>query len=628
MKTTYPKTPRQKNKIAQPVIPEKTAAQPSVRLDNWLSLRRNRVLVVLLLLWAAVRITQFVSVAQGPLYDMYRWQESDSGFFDQWARALAGGDWLNRQVLHPYHGWHREVAEAWWVQHPEQLAAVLAAHPERDSSFEPGHALWDRWYGGNTYHQEPLYAYVLAVLYALTGKGVYWMLALQHLLGLLSGLLLWRLACRYFGDTVALLSGLLYLFCGVVLFQEALLLRTSWTVFFSLLTAWSFTRAFDRPSGSRFFQSGVLAGLAFLLQATFLLFLVGVLALYGIKTWKTPRVWLRHAGLALGGLGLAFLPVLLRNVAVGAPLFSESSTAAVTFVAANTQGTKTVATWMPDVQACARLMGASDGHLGAAAAGALATHPSVGSYACLAWDKFVQSVTGVEWPNNENFYFYEQMVPVLRLTFLDGYGVLWLGLAGLCFGLFDRKNCGVLYLAIGLQWAVLIGFYVLGRFRTPLLVLLLPFAGYALTSALRLIDTPRRVWWAKTAVLALGFYVLIGTRYRPHAILLDSVDYAVFYEMAYYERVKANVDARRWPQAIAALSEFLDAQPEVIRKAKPGRALKYANQAVLADQFSQYYDILSFLYESAGDAAMARKTRSRCAELKAVAELSNTYRKR
>lgn len=599
--------------------PSSTTSLPLLnRLNPWLAQRQNWVLGALIVFWLLLRIFFVAPMANGPLFQLNRWEETDNYFFDEWAQSLAAGNWLNNEPLHPYHGWHQSFADQYFKQHPDKLNQILAAHPGRDSSFVPGKTLWNEWYGGNTYHQEPLYAYLLAFLYALTGNGAYWMILLQALVGIGSGVLLWFIAKRYFDHSTALLTGVLYGFCGILMLQEGLLLRTSWSVFFALLLVWSFQSALDQRTNRAFLLSGVTMGLAFLLQSYFILFLVGALVLYFLETRNPSKPVLRHVGLMFAGWLMLFLPIVGRNAAVGAPLFSTSSIGSVTFVATNVKGTNAVSRWQPEAAKCAEIMGGTQGKFVPAVSQTLGTH-SVGSYLQLLGAKLGAVVNGHEWPNNENFYFYRECIPVLKTTFVNFYWIAFLGVAGLTFSLYQRKKPHrVLYLAILIQLAILLGFYVLGRLRAPMAALMLPFAAFALVECLG--STTTKSFFGQLGVIALYALLFVFPSYNKPLPKLDVTDYNTLYEMVYFNRIKSNAEAQKWSESIAAHDEFMRYEPDFIKKLTPGRRLQNANEVELVKYFSNQYNIRGYLYEDSGNANMAAKAKSRNAALTKMAE--------
>ncbi|MCC6459162.1 MAG: glycosyltransferase family 39 protein [Saprospiraceae bacterium] len=616
-----------KHKRQAAALPPKRAVQNNVlqeprgiRLEQWLARYPLRVLVMLVVLWSILRVAVFVAVAHGPLYRMYEWKESDSYFFDAWARSLAGGDWLNSKPLHPYHGWHQQTADAYFRQHPDKLNAIRAAQGDQVAPLEPGKLLWNEWYGGNTFHQEPLYAYVLALCYWLTGNGVYSMLVLQGLLGLASGGLLWRIARRHFGETVALLTGLLYLFCGIVLFQETLVLRSAWSVFFALLSVWTLDRALDQQSRLAFWQHGAALGLAGLLQSTFLLFVPLSLILYGWRKRRPDQHSIRNAGSMVLAVSLILSPVLLRNYLVGAPLFSMSSVGPITFVAANLYETKTIAHWEPDVQRCGAILGQSGGIFSTAALATWQTHPSVGTWLALSWQKFLRIWDGTEWPNNENYYFYRAMAPALRFAFADFYWIAWAAVAGVLFSIFSRRKCPALWSAIALQIGILVGFYVLGRLRTPLVVLLLPFAAFALVECWCKWSANKRVALAHIGIAALCWYFLAWKPFRPAATRLDPTDYTVLYDLVYKERVLHLATAQAWTEAAALHAEFLQNEPAMIQDLRSGQRLSSPGAVALTRLFAYHFQMQSDLYSNSGKAGLAAAAQARGIELERIAQ--------
>ena len=601
-------------------VPERPGKAPSPNVEVWLAGHRRQVIAALVLLWLAVRIFMLQTVASGPLYQMYKWPASDNYFFDEWARTLAGGDWLNRQPLHPYHRWHDEFATYYLDRHPEKKASIEFGTSNR--AIAPGEVLWNEWYGGNMYHQEPLYAYVMALFYALTGNGVFPMMLIQGLLGVLSGVLIWVLTRKYFGDLTALVAGLLYLFCGVILFQEALILRTAWSVFFALLTVWTLEKALESRKGAAYLVCGLCLGMAYLLQSVFSMYLLGALFLCFMQERTHPRIMARLAALLLLGFVAVNAPLVWRNAAVGAPLTSISSVGAITFTAGNVYGTKTISNWAPDAGKCAEIMGKTEGDFGAVVVETLGTHPSAASYGKLLWSKFRRVLDGLEWPNNENYYFYRQLVPALQWAFLDFYWIGWSGAAGIIFSLYYRKKTRTILLAMLVQLAVMLGFYVLGRFRTPLVALMIPFAAYALVECARWSRSGRMETVMKLAIAVLCFYFL-SYSYRRHAVsMLDPTDYNVMYELAYYERIKNNADAGQWREAIACHEAFLQKQPEFVHTAKAGQILRDAQQINVLDFFADHYKMQSFLYTDSGNPALAAKYLARHDVLKRVAQNS------
>ena len=50
-------------------------------------------------------------------------------FFDLWAREVVAGDWLTDKSLHPHLPWHREVAEDYLEEYPQEKAELALMKP-------------------------------------------------------------------------------------------------------------------------------------------------------------------------------------------------------------------------------------------------------------------------------------------------------------------------------------------------------------------------------------------------------------------------------------------------------------------------------------------------------------------
>src|SRR5262249_54450714 len=163
-----------------------------------------------------VRVTALVELSATPLARLEQWRESDMHVYDEWARTIAAGDWLSATVRVPMHSWHRGVAHQYFEDHPEVRATV-----ERDAASqgrEPAELLWARWLHLPQFYQDPLYPYLVAVTYRVAGTNPEYVLVWQALLGLLSIVLVWHLARRYFGDVAALVAGLMAGLSGALTF--------------------------------------------------------------------------------------------------------------------------------------------------------------------------------------------------------------------------------------------------------------------------------------------------------------------------------------------------------------------------------------------------------------------------
>ncbi len=279
-----------------------------------------------LLLLAAVaaislfsRVAYFVELSGGPLMVEHRWDQSDMCYFDCWARQIVAGDWLSRNVTPPLHFWHHQVAEEYFSHHPDELNRLqpmavgtvetfFRARPEaraslskyvqaRGADYYHRHPqelaaakerivaaglLWNEWVGNGRFYQEPLYPYLMAATYQVVGPEPSYVFVWQLLLGVLSNVLIYLIARRYFGEATGAVAGVLAALCSPPLYFEMVLVRETLVVFAGLLLVWLIGAAMQRLSVRWWLAAGMAIGLSLTLKSHFVLFLAGTMLLLAI----------------------------------------------------------------------------------------------------------------------------------------------------------------------------------------------------------------------------------------------------------------------------------------------------------------------------------------------------------
>jgi len=594
---------------AEPTLTENNTGTSKwlVKSNDWFKLHIKWVLLVLILCWAGGRVSYFNSIVKSPLYTYYKIDESDNRFFDDWAKEL-NKDWLNEKPIHPYHSWHKAYADYYFGKHPEKLKEILAANPGKDSSFVPEKVLWNEWYRGNQYHQEPLYPYTLAILYHFNIDAVKAMILLQLLFGVLSGVLLFLIARKYFGETVAVLTGVLYFLCGVLMYNEIVLLRTSWIVFLTVLVVFMIDRALSNPKPKAFLLCGLSIGFAFLMQSTFVLYLIGVLAIMFFTRQQKWIVYLKNSGLLLLGFLIMFSPVIIRNKIVGAPTFSSSSVGIADIIACNVFETKSISSWTPSAAKETEILGESYNSLGDAVVATLKTHPSIISYCSLELQKLKAAWIGIEYPNNENYYFYKQYVPALKFTVVDFFLLAPLGLAGLIFCLYYRKKYYALYLAISVQIITILIVFVLARFRAPLVILFIPLSAYAIVECINNWDNRKSITFIKAGLVAFFIYLsFLGYSSETKENMVTDGNYATLYYTYFKNKLDKYEETKQWGNWLAFQKQIIDMEPDFIRKISPNEVLDNINGVRILQYFDVMHGQRSDIYDSLGDKAEASK---------------------
>ena len=525
------------------------------RLEERLAANTRWILVGLVGASILFRVVYFAQIDGGPCSQWHRWEDGDPNFFDQWGRRLADGDWLTKGSMHPLHAWHKRVAWEYFVRQPSQELEI------RKSGQDPARVLWDRWYGGPLFHQEPLYPYLIGATYKVFGPDPRWVYAWQMALGVLSNVLIWWIARRHFGERAGLVAAFLALLCGPLVFYEWTLVRTSLTVFFSLGLVFMFEWALERESMRRWIAVGAALGLALLLQTTFFLF--GLVAAAWLA-WRSKDRW--RAATAVSVTAIACLtPAYVRNAVVGAPLFGLSSVGTVTFAAANWPDSDPTRGWAVDDRAMARLMGETDGDFGRAARNVLDRHDPA-TFAQLMGRKLKMLLHDYELPNNKNFLYYRAHAPVLYVGFAGFGWILPFALVGLYAAWKEVSRHALLYALVASSAAPMLIFYVLARFRAPMTAALIPYAALGVAFLAEEFLARR---WKRAGIAGSGVILAAVCLFRPlpdHMRAIRSADYRIAFKTYGAPREQAAVEASNWKAAESILTETLEDEPGEVRR--------------------------------------------------------------
>lgn len=128
-----------------------------------------------------------------------------------------------------------------------------------------------------------------------------------------------------------------------------------------------------------------------------------------------------------------------------------------------------------------------------------------GEWTGLVWRKFIFFWNRYERANVENMQFHRRFGGIPGLPLLTFGIVAPFGLLGIFMTRNRWRDLWLLYGGVIVYLAAAILFYVLARYRLPVVPFLLPFAGAAITGLLKLLRDGRR---AEPAVLAVAFALL------------------------------------------------------------------------------------------------------------------------
>jgi len=438
-----------------------------------------RLLVVIALVAAGARLAHVASIRGTPMWSFDRsWIESDMYANRQWAESLAAGNWLDSPAFSPRFGWQDGVAS-----------------PET----------WKEWLGASTYYQPPLYTYLLAVGIKVWGNPDLFRWA-QALLGTVNVVLLGMLGWRLVSPAAGLIAAAFAAGYAPFIFYDGELIRGPLVVFLHLLVLLALHRASRSDAASRagpgggkppaiwktWGLAGAMLGVTYLGDSAIVTFVPLAAAWAFFAPWRAgapkgpaskldPRSGLSRAALVVAGMLAALLPLVVRNAAVGAPLFSDTTRAPLAFVMGNAPGAAPVGAAIPE-SAPAILNESGYRTLPTILDTLAAYHGSFGPLVELQLRKLQGLFNSYEVPDNPSFYYAALHSPVLARG-LRFSCVAGLGLVGLLLSANGAWRYSLLQLYLAGTLALFLSAHVVSRYRQPLVIPLAIFAGLALTKA-------------------------------------------------------------------------------------------------------------------------------------------------
>jgi 4-amino-4-deoxy-L-arabinose transferase-like glycosyltransferase len=570
------------------------------RLQTWLSRRRRLVLAVIIIASVAVRVVYFVQINASPLRYQDRWDQTDMNYFDDWARDIANGDWLTNQSLHPVYKWQRDIAQVYYRKHPEALAALSNGTTTPPSPDEAAKAIWNRWYGQKTFHQEPLYPYLIALTYKTFGPDVRWVFVWQLLVGVMGNILVYVITRRYFGDVVAALAGLMAVLASPILYYEMLLLRESLITVAGLALVYLMDQSLERNTWKWWLATGLAFGASLLLKAIFALMILPVLGVLAVLRRRSLKGLLGSAGVFLVGVAAGVSPMIVRNVLLGLPPIGPSSVGAITYVCTNTPDYPSDGSFAVSNEYVADIMDRTNGKFLPAVIETLKMHPSIGNYLSIFWGKFAASWHWHEIPDNSNFYYYRMHASILNMP-MTFFVISPLSLVGLVLAASKIRRLWPLYMLVLSSLAIMLIFYPASRFRVPMMIAMIPFAALTVVRTVAWVYQGRRAPAGAAIVATVLLAVWTSRPLSEGQWLIRPADYAIPYLTYYLPQAQQAENAGEFAQAAAILGKSFRYQPPVIAEIEKGRRIRDEDEMKLVQIFGMAHAQYSAELRKSGD---------------------------
>jgi tetratricopeptide (TPR) repeat protein len=386
---------------------------------------------------AILRVAYTLASRHSPFFDHL---DLDSRFYDLWARRIAAGDWI----------------------------------------------------GDDVFFMGPLYSYFLALIYKIAGPDLVVVKIVQSVFGGLTAGVAYLLGREFFGVVAGLIAGFLAALYVPFIFYDSSILFPVLATLLNTLMLYFLARGVLRSSLRAFVIAGLLAGLSAAGNASVLAFgpfVVGFLLLYGRERFG---VRLRKALLFLIGVALVVGPVAVRNLAVGKDFVPLTSNAGLNLYIGNNKASTGAYVKPEGLDVYTDPSGRT---IAEAAVGRELKPSEVSAYWTGRALDYIRDNPGrsaanlvrklflfwsvYEIPQIEHLPFEKRYSWLLRIP-SPTYGVVCpLGILGMILALRRRREAWLLFLFVASYAFTIVAFFVVARYRLPVVPALMVFAGYA-----------------------------------------------------------------------------------------------------------------------------------------------------
>lgn len=367
-----------------------------------------------------------------------------------------------------------------------------------------------QWACPREFVHAPLYAYFLAAMRGALGDSLLFPRAVQMALGGLSCLLLYRAMSRWFSHRAALVAALMLALYPPAIFFDLLIQKTSLGMFLVAALLWAMALWRERPTVTRALLCGSFMGLLIHVQQALLLAapIVPAFLLFGRRAPQTPAVPSPRAGTAAFGIAgaaaivLVLAPWVIRNRVVIGEWVLTTPNLGQNFAMGNDPGGRGTyqslrlgrgsgeyeqREW---TRAAERALGRSlspgevSDYYFAQAVERIRGNP--GGWVKLLGRKVLMTLGATEWMDAEDYYVYIEHSSVLRwLDRFFHFGVLMpLAVLGIFCTAHRAREWWPLYLWVLATAVTLVTFVVFGRYRFPMIPVLIGFAAAGMLTML------------------------------------------------------------------------------------------------------------------------------------------------
>jgi Tfp pilus assembly protein PilF len=363
------------------------------------------------------------------------------------------------------------------------------------------------WLGREVFYQAPLYPYLLGALYACVGHDPMAARMVQIVLGSLACAMVAIGGTRLFGPRAGGIGGVLLAICGPAIFFDGLIQKATLDVLLCSVLLLCVAWLVERVTFARALGAGLTLGALALTRENALVLLPALLAWLAWCVWsrdicdaretRAMSVWLPLIALPLG-VALMLAPVAIRNFAVGGELHLTTAQSGPNFYIGNHDGASGTYEPLRPARGNAAYERQDAIDLAQQALGRTLTPGEVSSYwwqrgwqwiaahptawLTLTAKKLLLTWNAEEATDTEDLYSHaEWSLPLKLAATLVHFGVLApLAVLGIWLTRSRWRELWGLYAMLAVYTVSVASFFVLARYRYPLVPFLALFAGAAI----------------------------------------------------------------------------------------------------------------------------------------------------
>jgi tetratricopeptide (TPR) repeat protein len=345
------------------------------------------------------------------------------------------------------------------------------------------------WIGNEIFFLGPFYAYFLGIIYAIFNNSVLTVQIIQSILAGLSCVFLYLITRKISNHRHGIITSIIFIFSGILVFYTGTLLYVEVNVFFSLWLAYLLLQIPDNFSVKRLFLIGIVFGLLIIIRPECILLLLLLIPYFIVKV-KAKPFFQYLLLLVFILLTIAIIP--LRNYLVGKDFVPFTAHSGINFYYGNNP--QTDGTWRPTyplqqtpditIEQLKYSSQRIDGEL---------VKPSQASnywmkkglafikenpvrYLKLLGRKLLLFINGYEIPSNYYFYQTRDDSVILKIAFISFALILPCAVLGIALSFKKWKEYYLIYTFIFIYLVSSLVFYVLSRLRAPVIPFLIIFA--------------------------------------------------------------------------------------------------------------------------------------------------------